>query len=88
MEEFNSFKKGSRLDWGTKEKLGNDEIQLGAILRIADATEAMSENYVKLQNDLAYCKGRMNYFKNKYEQEKRTNTTLKGWITRLKNKNK
>jgi len=49
---FKSFKDESRAKWGKilceKQQLSNDDIELGAILRIADASEAMAKNHQQL----------------------------------------
>ena len=88
--KWTDYKKASRSNWGTElpkdQNLNREQIQLGAILRIADATEAMAENYVKLQSDLAWYKE--NYYKaiGRCNDRDRTISALKGHITRLKNK--
>ena len=46
---FKNYKQESRKDWGTNqdsELLSIEQINLGAILRIADATEAMAKNRI------------------------------------------
>lgn len=61
-----------------------EDLSLSAIMRIADATEVMASNYVKLQNDL-------DSYKRWYEQRgemitsrDRTISALRGQITKLK----
>lgn len=80
------YKQESRGDWylETDTSLPQDKIQLGAILRIADAAEAMAKNYNEL------IKERDNY-KQWYEQAHQRNQALhrriyalKAWITRWK----
>lgn len=82
-----SYRKESRTDWGTTDdKVTLEQINTGAILRIADATEAMAKNHVQLQTE----RDRLQRW---YEQEReraakleRSNAALRGQITRLKNR--
>lgn len=50
---FKSYKDESRVNWGTNDEgaLRLEQINTGAMLRIADATEAMAKNHVKLIAD-------------------------------------
>ena len=85
MAHKNSFRGKSRLDWGGKHsQLSIEEINTGAFLRIADATEAMAKNHVKLQAE----RDRLQRW---YDQEhrraaalKRSNSALRGQITKLR----
>lgn len=63
---------------------GDTNIQLGALMRIADATEKMASNYTTLQNDLAFYKRRFNEERAANERMARRISSLQGWITRLK----
>lgn len=63
------------------------DVQLGCLQRIADATEKMAANYVKMENDLAMYK---RWYDNEHElslKKERSISALKGQITKLKNKN-
>ncbi len=85
------LKESSKIDWQTpvdeKNKYpGDKNIELGCLMRIADATEKMASNYIQLQNDL-------DWYKKRYETEQKTSVnlnrkiaSLKGVITKLKNK--
>lgn len=57
---FRKFKEESRKEWGQaipdNDNISNELIQLGAILRIADATEKMCADRVKLEKDLEWFK--------------------------------
>ena len=49
-----SYREESRIDWGTREggtPLSLDQIQAGALLRIADASEKMAQNYQGLLDE-------------------------------------
>lgn len=84
----NSFKDQSRVSWQPVEdrQVTNEEINTGCLQRIADATEAMAKNHIKLQYDL-------DQYKRWYEQERKSNghmarriAALQGVITKLKKK--
>lgn len=84
------YKQASRSDWyrdtaGT-ENLRNDEVQLGAILRIADATEAMARRYTDLIDSRDYLKREVNRLNARLETERRRVAALRGVIRRRKGK--
>lgn len=85
---FKSYKKESRSDWGAElpedQKLSMDQIQLGCILRIADATEAMAKNHTQLQADLDWYKRQYNSYKERLEASENSNRSLRGVITKLR----
>lgn len=80
-----NLREESRVQYITRADLAtSDELKLGAILRIADATEAMAKNYVGLQND-------RDWYRNAYENQcartdelQRRINALKGVITKMK----
>lgn len=72
----------SKKEW-TSNATGED-IQLGCLQRIADATEKMATNHVKLQSDYDYMRKERDRYKQLYYAEQKRCSTLKGWITRLK----
>jgi len=55
---FKNYKSESRIDWGAYvedgETINRDQIQLGAILRIADASELMAKNHAELVRERDY----------------------------------
>jgi hypothetical protein len=59
-------------------------IGISALMRIADATEIMAKNYVKMQNDLDYCNRRIREQNEEIAGLKRSNAALKGHLTRYK----
>jgi hypothetical protein len=85
MSEFKGYRETSRTNWGTSEPgMSLDQINCGALLRIADATELMAKRYSDLIDE------RDNY-KRWYEQERdakhrrdRRINALRGQITKLK----
>lgn len=64
---------------------GDTNIQLGCLMRIAAATEAMASNYLQLQNELKYWKKLSEDRYNTVLKLQRSNSSLKGHIKRLKN---
>lgn len=50
-----SYRQESKSDWGVSVsdnyKMNDEQLKLGALLRIADATELMAKNYLRLQAD-------------------------------------
>lgn len=78
------YKEESKKEWYTEMAITNNDLQTGALMRIADATEKMASNYVRMENDLAM-------YKRWYEAEKactatlvKRNSALKGYLNRLK----
>lgn len=63
---------------------GAENIKLGCLQRIAKATEAMSQNYVRLENDLAYYKRMHAENKATIERLVRSNNALRGHLKRFK----
>ena len=80
-----TFRELSKTKWIaiTEDK---EAIQLGCMLRIADATEAMSENHIQLQSNYDYMKKSRDYYRDQYYLSEKRIAAYKGHITRLKNK--
>lgn len=85
-----SIKNESKKDWvvGIDDNVttypGDHNIQLGCLMRIADATEAMAKNYVRLQEDADLYKKWWQNEKERRRAEERKVIALKGVITKLK----
>ena len=84
MGERKSYREGSRIDWGSEQYNCPDQIKLGCLLRIADATEKMAQSHSSLI-------GERDRYKKWYEEGKQRNSHLRnvigglrGTITRLK----
>lgn len=88
MGNHRSYRTESRADWGTVDDgpVATDQIKLGCMLRIADATELMSRNFVSMQNDLESTKRNRDFYREKYHQALASNAALRGVITKLKKK--
>lgn len=88
MAERHSYKDKSRIDWGRAlddgQVLGRDELTLGALLRIADATEAMAENHVRLQEDRDWYERRLREETAARKRLQHANAALRGHIKRIK----
>ena len=86
MPAHRSYAEESRSNWGTSKegKLTYEQITLGALLRIADATEKMALNHDRLVSDLEHYKKRTRGLCGQMERLNRSNSALRGHITRLK----
>jgi len=79
------IREGSRRNWHINtDGLNVGQIQLGAILRIADATEKMCLDREKLERDYRYMRNNRDFYRNLYEKERRRSAGLKGYVGRLK----
>jgi len=88
----NTFREQSKKDFtppiGQMSGLTTEQLQLGCMQRIADATEVMAVNHNNLLEQLDRYK---NMYKNAREREDkltRSNQALRGVISRMKKKNK
>lgn len=86
MSEFKSYAEESRKDLGTRfpGELTIEQIQTGAMLRMADASEKMASNYTQLQNDCDWYRQKYRKKNEEIEHLNRRITSLKGVITKLK----
>lgn len=85
MLDFKNYRDASKENWGTKEEnLTLEQINTGCLMRIADASEKMATNYIKLENDYKYMKERRDYYEKKYNEAQRKISALKGVITKIK----
>lgn len=82
---FKSYREESKTDYGFHDRdTRAEDLSLGALLRIADATEAMAKNVAQLEKN-------RDYYKQRFEDELacakrlvRSNAALRGVITRMK----
>lgn len=84
-----SYREESRKDWGLAEPTGAmtaERIQMGAILRIADATEKMAQRHTELIAQRDRYEARAEYFEKQTLFLERRVSALKGQITKLKKK--
>lgn len=80
-----SYREESRSNWGcTDRQPDTNELKLGALMRIADATEVMAHEYQKLINDRDLYKRWYNNAKDECDRIGRSNATLRGQITKLR----
>jgi hypothetical protein len=84
------YKEESRKNWyvNTSEALTREQLQLGAILRIADACEAMAKNHERLLSDLAYYEKRTKELLDRNSHLYRSNCALRGVIKKRKQEQK
>lgn len=85
-----SLKEASKTDWFATLNDGNNypgdtNIQIGCLMRIAEATEKMASNYTRMENDLALYKRWYNEERAKVSTLTKRNNALRGYIKRQKN---
>ena len=78
-----SLRAKSRRDWANDSST-NEQIQLGCILRIADATEKMAQRHTELVRERDQFKASVDYWRTEAERVGRSNNALRGQITKLK----
>jgi hypothetical protein len=83
---FRGFREANKINWGADEKAGCtlEEINTGALLRIADATEMMAKHHLELQKDLDYWKNRAKDAERRLDRERRRVTALLWHMKRMK----
>jgi len=88
MSDFKAYKEQSRSqNWGTnREGLTENQIKLGCMLRIADATEAIATEHNRLIEENKQLKESRKYYLDQCNELYKTRTALKGQVTKLKNK--
>jgi len=88
---FKRYREESRNHWGAEldssTNLSIEQINCGALLRIADATEKMAQSYQALIEDRDYYKKRHIECVQEIRSLKKSNSALRGQITKLKKKN-
>lgn len=79
-----NFRESSRTNWVQQAEQPTDEqIGVGALQRIADATEAMAKGHVRLQNDYDYMRGDRDRVRAENDRLTRSNAALRGYLKRL-----
>lgn len=85
MSQFKNFRDASRTGWGTDSNdLTVDQIKLGALLRIADATELIAKEHARLIRDRDQYKRWHDEERAAKEILERRINALKGVITKMK----
>lgn len=81
-----SYRQASKTDWGNEESEGVTlaQINTGAILRIADATEKMAQRHTDLMHDRDYWERRAKYAERSLDTERRRSASLRGHLKRAK----
>jgi len=83
---FRGYRQASRVDWGKEESKGCtlEQINTGAFLRIADATEKMAERHTELIRQRDYLDGEVKRLRAIREHLERSNASLRGHLKRAK----
>ncbi len=86
MSTFKPYREGSRTNWGSDQdsSLTIEQINCGALLRIADATELMAKRYQELINQREQFERSANYWRAQHDRMQRRLIAAKGQITKLK----
>jgi tRNA G18 (ribose-2'-O)-methylase SpoU len=89
-KQWRDYKKQSRGNWGTDDPetvaLSMDQINCGAILRIADAAEAMAVRHTELIDRNKYLEKRNTELAERRDELYRSIYALKGHLTKMRNK--
>lgn len=87
---YKEFKTESRRSWGKNladtEGLSLEQIRIGCLQRIADATEVMAGNNAQMQEEINALRRGRAYWQQEAEAAQRQVAALKGVITKLKKK--
>lgn len=88
---FKSYRDESRVDYGrhkdANDGMTEDELKVGALLRIADATELMARDRVQMEAALDYNRRRKEELSAQLATERRRTAALRGVIARMKRDN-
>lgn len=76
----------SRNDWSSEIPVNLETINTGSLQRIADSLEKMEKPFDKLIRDNEYYRERNKRQQDRIQSLERSNSALKGHITRLKKK--
>lgn len=81
------FKESSKIGYFNKDgsQPTTEQLSLGCMQRIADASELMATNFLSLQQSNEYLKKRNRNLEDDVEYWKRSSATYKGKYNRLKN---
>lgn len=82
------YREASKLDWGVDQSvtLDREQVHLGAMLRIADATEKMSARYVGLLDEVERLRRCDREQRDAINRLQRSISALKGVVTKMKGK--
>ena len=83
-----NYREESRKNYGNdfeeREGVSVEQLNAGSLMRIADATEMMAKDRVRMENDLEYYKRRLKEKEVDVKHLARSNAALRGHIGRLK----
>lgn len=84
---FKNYRDESRGQWGQNTETPTiEQLTMGCMLRIADATELMAKNYAELIAERDQALRSEAYWRDLYEKCSRRRSALKGVVTKLKNR--
>lgn len=85
---FKNFRDESRVNYGltSDRNLTQKDLQLGCLLRIADASEVMAKNHNRLIDEARHQTNRADRLQRELDTERRRSAALRGHIKRMKAK--
>lgn len=84
-----NYRDESRKNWAaSSENPSLEQLTFGCLQRIADATESMATEYNRLIRDNKWLSSSRDNYRNDCERLRKQNASLRGVITRMKNKTK
>lgn len=80
-----SMRSESRKEWATRSGTATEaEIKLGALQRIADATEVMARDRVAMEAEIERLRRATTYWRERCDRAERSRSALRGVISRMK----
>lgn len=86
---FRNYRDASRINWGNEDTgngLSLEQINTGAMLRVADACELMAKNHDQLVRAKEAAERSVQFWRNQANSLQRSNNALRGQITKLRKK--
>lgn len=82
-----TYRKNSRKEWSRPdEKIYDEDLKIGCLQRIADATELMARRHQELLDEKNDAINSRDYWRALHDEIERSNRSLRGQITKLKRK--
>jgi hypothetical protein len=83
------YREETKRDWSTDapgESLSFEQIRIGCLLRMADAMDAMAKNHADLIRENKQLNAILDASQEQFRQQEKAIASLKGQVTKLKNK--
>jgi septal ring factor EnvC (AmiA/AmiB activator) len=86
---FKSYREESRREWGRDlqtRNLTDDEVKVGALLRVADAIEKIASDRETLERQLKNSEKSLEWYRKQLRKAEASRNALRGVITKMKRK--